>query len=346
MVTEVSVSYFKVGVIMKILLFSRRHLLVITFVLLTCFTFFMLYRLYPRTSSEQMVMGGSLLFQLTKEGDTPLHTTPEQKPYFRPSSLPALNERFTGSFFDPYYDKSTSQITLPEKLHKTPEDSIINYFSILREAANPVKNKFAGCGTIGQAKIPYPLAYQFLSSDYKTRLPYEDYLASFQNILHTNLIKYKPVPVYNAAAGKLRYFVEIETLQGLENGLSAFVYYYAFIDLIKENGLYQIENIEFTGEDFLCAPYHGWSHDAKSSVEIRYGDWCNLIKKMNPIKQKDYIKQVSFEGTDGKDYLILFYELTNQTDIEIAQYIKNENGKWELTKLSPEKCIEDKKAAK
>ncbi len=329
---------------MKILLFSRKHLLAITFVFLTCIAVIMMFRLYPRSSAEKMVMGGKLYSQIVDKDQTPIATKAETSTYFRPSSLPALNERFNYSFFDPYADKKLSDISLPKELLKSPEDTIVNYYSVLREAANISENKYSGCGTIGNAQMPYPVAYQFLSADYQKRLDYDQFLKSFLNILHTSLIKYKIVPVYDSPADQLRYFVEIETIQGSENGVSNFVYYYAFLDIVKEDGVYKIDDINYTGEDFLCAPYHGWSHDAESSVKIRYGEWCNMIKKMYPIKQKDYIKQVSFQGTDGNDYLILFYQLTNNTDVEIAQYMKDKNKKWKLTKLDPEKCLEQKKS--
>ncbi len=90
---------------------------------------------------------------------------------------------------------------MPDILFKTPEYSIINYFSILREAANPEKGKFAGCGTLGQAKLPYPVAYDFLSADYQKKLSYEQYLKTFENILHINLLKLIEVPVYGGIWG-------------------------------------------------------------------------------------------------------------------------------------------------
>ena len=55
-----------------------------------------------------------------------------------------------------------------------------------------------------------------------------------------------------------------------------------------------------------------------------------------------YIKNVSFKGTDGNDYLIVFYQLTNDTDIEISQFIKKDGGAWELIKLNPEDCLKEK----
>lgn len=112
--------------------------------------------------------------------------------------------------------------------------------------------------------------------------------------------------------------------------------------MIKEGTQYRISNMKFTGENYLCAPYHGWSYDANASVQIRYGGWCSLIDKMYPTKQDGYVINISFKGTDGYDYRIQFFELTNDTDIEIAQYRRSKGGSWELIKLNPEDCLKDK----
>lgn len=136
----------------------------------------------------------------------------------------------------------------------------------------------------------------------------------------------------------MRYFVEIETIEGTEDNTSNFAYYYAFIEISKEGNLYEISDVQLFGEDFLCAPYHGWSHNAEAVVDIKYGNWCHLVKKRYPTEQEGYVKDVYFEGTDGNDYKVMFFELTNDTDIEIAQYKKDKKGNWNLTKLDPEKC--------
>jgi hypothetical protein len=67
-----------------------------------------------------------------------------------------------------------------------------------------------------------------------------------------------------------------------------------------------------------------------------------MIKEMYPTVQKDYIKNITFRGNDGSDYLIVFYQLTNDTDIEIAQYRKGDDDTWQQIKLEPEKCLEEK----
>jgi hypothetical protein len=55
-----------------------------------------------------------------------------------------------------------------------------------------------------------------------------------------------------------------------------------------------------------------------------------------------YVKDIYIEGTDGNDYKVMFFELTNDTDIEIAQYKKDEKGNWNLIKIDPEKCLKRK----
>lgn len=293
-------------------------------------------------SREVMVMGGRYFQQTSEESELMIKTdTVDSEKYFRPSDLPILNDRYSLSFFDAYYDKKPSDIGLPGKFMKTPEETILNYYSILREAANFEEGKTSGCGTVGNVKIPYPIAYNFLASSYQKKMPYEKYLDTFKNILHINLIKSREVPGAKNISGDLRYFVEIETLEGSENNITHFAYYYGFIDMVVEEGQYKISNLDFYGEDFLCAPYHGWNHNAELSVQIRYGNWCSMIEKIYPTKQEGYVKYIPFKGTDGKDYRIEFYQLTNDTDIEIAQYTKDQNGKWQQVYLDPNKCIKE-----
>ncbi|GAA0343372.1 hypothetical protein GCM10008967_37270 [Bacillus carboniphilus] len=264
-------------------------------------------------------------------------TTYHQK-YFRPSCLPALNLRFQSfAFFHPYYEKKHDQIHLPTELTKTPEDTVLNYFSILREAENMLGRS---CGTVGHARIPFPLAYNFLSEEYKRKLSYEDYLHSFAGIGHTSLIKLCRVP--NVKHG-LRFFYEMETIEGFEGKKGEyFGYYYGFIQLVHEKEGYRISEMSRIEEDFLCAPYHGWSHDAESAVEVKYGNWCKMIQKRYPTVINGYVKNIYFHGTDGAEYCLIFFSLTNGTDIEVAQFRKVGNGKWKPIRIIPEEeCLND-----
>ncbi len=328
----------------KMFLTNKKYVIVIT-ILLFFGIIFIIVQSNMKSQTVKMVMGGRL-YTLRSEEDMekPIRREENVEKYFRPSDLPVLNDRFVYSsakFYEQYFQKEPSQIVFPKELTKSPEETIINYFSVLREAANRQEGKNAGCGTLGQSTTPYPAAYQFLSDGYKDKLSYEKYLASFQNILHTNLIKYKEIPVYHNQTGMIRYFVEIETIGGSENDTANFTYYYGFVDLINENGQIKIDDLKFIGENYLCAPYHGWAYDAESSVEVKYGGWCKLIKELYPTIQKEYVKHIYFSGTDGNEYLIEFFQLTNDTDIEIAQYRKNKKGAWELILLNPEECIKD-----
>ena len=263
--------------------------------------------------------------------------------YFRPSKLPVINTRAIKSdLLWEQKDKVPERILVPEYLRKTPEDTLLNYFSILKHAENLKEGKSGGCGTVGEAKLPYPIAYGFLTSEYKDRLSYSKYLESFEGIGHINLIKLKGVPKDKNQPEYLRFFVELETIEGSSKGVTYFAYYYGYVFIAKEGNGYRIADVQLWGEDFLCAPYHGWAHDAEASVDIRYGEWCKLVKKRHPTKLDGYIKDIFFTGTDGREYLIKFFQLTNGTDIEIAQYRKNSSGFWELIALEPEKCLRKK----
>lgn len=294
-------------------------------------------------NKKELLMGGNQNLIQCEDNDIEVDNTDfslDYERFFRPSKLPILNNRNNNFTYD--LDKKTKDIELPIELFKTPEDTIINYYSTLREAANPSSNSNTGCGTLGEAKIPYPYAYNFFTKSYKEKNTYKQYLKSFENILHTNLIKLEQIPTDKKHPNDLKYFVEIETIQGSELGVGLFAYYYGYIYLTEENGVYKINDIEYTGENYLCAPYHGWSYDAELSVDIRYGDWCGLIKEKHPIEQDGYKKKVKFLGTDGKEYMILFYQLTNGVDLEIAQYKMNEDGNWINIHIDSEKCLKDK----
>ncbi|NEU32003.1 hypothetical protein GN156_14665 [bacterium LRH843] len=264
--------------------------------------------------------------------------------YFRPSCYPALNVRIDQfSFFDPYFDKDVSEFILPSRLMKTPEDTILNYFSILREAANLSGKAAGGCGTVGMANIPYPVAYHFLTYEYQKRVNYKKFTLSFQNIGHINLIKLSKVTHDSYEENVFRYFIELETIQGSEKeDVTFFAYYYGFVTIKKEHDRFKIEDVILHGEDFLCAAYHGWDHEAEGVVDVKYGSWCHLVKKRYPTYKHAYVKNISVSGTDGHDYLFVFAELTNGTDVEIAQFIKGRHGEWIPIHLNPNKCVENK----
>ncbi|MGL5345880.1 MAG: hypothetical protein ACRDA3_00845 [Peptostreptococcaceae bacterium] len=262
----------------------------------------------------------------------------DQERFFRPSKQPILNTRNMNFEYDT--NIKPNDIKLPKEFFKTPSDTIINYYSTLREAANPTDNTNIGCGTLGSAKEPYKYAYNYFTNAYKEKNTYKKYLKSFEDIQHINLIKLEEVPTDKEHNDDLKYFVEIETIQGSKSKVGMFAYYYGYIYLSKEDGIYKIDEIDYTGENYLCAPYHGWSYDAELSVDIRYGDWCKLIKEKRPTEQDGFKKKVKFLGTDNNEYMILFYQLTNGVDLEIAQYKMDENGEWVNIYLDTTKCIE------
>lgn len=262
--------------------------------------------------------------------------------FFRPSNMPILNTKRNILNIDDY-GKNPSDINLNKELLKTPKDTLVNYFSVLREAANPLDNTKTGCGSLGDTRGPYPFAYNFLSKSYKYKVSYEEYIKSFENQLHINLIKLNEVAPDKNRPNDIKYFVEIEVIEGTDKSKGIFAYYYGYIYLEKDDDVYKIKDMMYIPENYLCAPYHGWSWDAKSFVEIEYGDWCSLVDGDVVIKEDGYERKAYFKDKSKNEYYVLFYELTNGVDIKIADYKKDKNGKWQVVYIDPQKCLKNKK---
>lgn len=250
--------------------------------------------------------------------------------YFRPSKYPSLNTLNLFDVMSQYDHPDPYKIELPAALLNSPQNTLINFFSILREANQDAYTK-VGCGSVGSGSVPYPIAYDFLSNELKNSITYEEFLDIFKKIYHINLIVMYKLPSSN---GEDVFFMEFETIEG-----TSFSYYYGYFKVIKEDSLYKINSLEFVNEDFFCAPYHGWQHNAEARVETMYGGWCNLIAKKHPTLKEGPVKKITIDGTDGNQYMFVFIELTNGTDIEVAQYMKTKQGDWKPIQLDPSKCL-------
>lgn len=298
---------------------------------------------FMKDDSEEIFAGANYrYYECFASGEDYVSTKDKDEKYFRTSNEPIINKREeVYKLIDSDYDKEYSNIIIPKDILKTPEDTILNYFSLLREAANPLEGKNIGCGSLGTGNVPYKIVYNFLANEYKDKVSFKDYEKSFENIDHINLLKLKEVPSNNSS--EVKYFFEIETIEGSDKDVAYFAYYYGYIYISKVNDTYKISNIDMKGENYLCTPYHGWASDAALSVEIKYGNWCKMIKSMGETEIDGYEKKIYFEGTDNKEYKIVFYTLTNDNDVEVAQYVKNEEGTWSHIELDPNKCLENNK---
>ncbi|MBU3132577.1 hypothetical protein KPL40_08915 [Clostridium gasigenes] len=300
---------------------------------------------FTNNKNDNIFVGGNYLpYECLAGGEEYITTKDKDEKYFRPSNLPIMNNKeVVNKLIDSEYDKEYSNITIPSDILKTPEATILNYFSLLREAANPVEGKNIGCGSLGMGNIPYKIGYNFFTNEYKDKVSFKNYKKSFENIAHINLLKLKEVPSSNE--NELKYFFEIETIEGSDKDVAYFAYYYGYIYISKVNNTYKISNIDIYGENYLCTPYHGWSNYGESSVEAKYGNWCKMIKTMGKSEVNGDEKRVYFDGIDNKEYMILFYTLTNDNDIEIAQYVRSQEGaSWVNIELNPNKCIENNEA--
>ncbi|WP_316568954.1 hypothetical protein [Neobacillus sp. YIM B06451] len=155
------------------------------------------------------------------EIETPTMRQLPNEAYFRPSCSAVLNNHYTDfSFFTPFNEKSYKEIVIPHSLLRSPRDTVLNYFSILRDAENLVKGKKGGCGTVGMANIPFPIAYKMLSDQYRKKLSYSNYLKSFEGIGRTHLLVLEEVPADRH--GTDTFFIELETIEGSDKGVTTF----------------------------------------------------------------------------------------------------------------------------
>ncbi|PYG87303.1 hypothetical protein LY28_02208 [Ruminiclostridium sufflavum DSM 19573] len=242
--------------------------------------------------------------------------------FFRPSRLSAINSNFLDfeSFSQTFADGN-----IPASLMDTPVNTIINYFSVLQQASNLTEKKSGGSGDVGYSKVPYPIAYSFLSESNKKSMPYNEYLTSFEGIGHINLLNI--LPIITKTENEYKYFIELEILEGSSVGVTTFNYYTGELILTKTNELFYIDSLYLIPEDFFFAAYHGWIHNAEMYVEIVYGNWCGLVMKQYAPEQNDYKKKIIVDGVDKRKYMFEFAKLVNGTDLLINSLVK-EDGNW------------------
>ncbi len=294
---------------------------------------------------NKYILGGNLISESIIDEDLQLVDSIDEnydlERFFRPSNMSILNDDNL-NILKEFYNTNPYKMNLPTKPFRSGKDTVINYFNVLREAANPIESSETRCDSMTDTKGPYPVAYNFLSKSYQNKLSYKDFLDSFKNILHINLIKINNVPSDKDKPDLLKYFVELEVIEGSEETKGLFTYYYGYIYLDKEDDGYKIVNMDYTGENYLCAPYHGWAYDAQTFVEVEYGNECSLLDSDVIVNEDGYEKRAYYKDKDDNEYYVLFYELTNGVDKKIADYKKNEDNEWEVIYINPEKCIDKK----
>lgn len=331
---------------MRIFLFKKWTIILSISLIIVLSIFIYFFTTIYNNKTNNFFLGGTLLN--IKEYDNYYYedvdgNKNEYQEFFRPSSAPILNTKNVSNILNENAGiKSYTDVKLNNDIFKNSEEMILYYYSILREAYNLEEGLGAGCGSLGVSYIAHMISYNFLSKDYMSKLSYEDYYNSFKNILHINLIKLFKVQNDENDTTNQKYFIELETIQGTKNNSGAFVYYYGFIYVTNQDGLYKINNIVLYPEIYLCAPYHGWSYYAESVVDIEYGDWCSMVKQRYNTKYDGDIKNIEFKSFDDKNYVIKFVTLTNDTDVQIGQYIKDKNGKLNEIYINVESCLEKK----
>lgn len=295
------------------------------------------------SSSSQVVsvMGGVLHSAALDTMNTKtIRNQAEEEKYMerfrRPSQQALLNNSY--SFAD--FEKEKETYPLITQKFGTAEDVSKAYFGILRDAAN-MDGYGGGCGTIGNAKQPYPYAYELLSQETQKKVTLQAFTESFHGIGYITLLKLLPAYTLEGTSIRTKYFmVEAEVITGPSEkdtrayyrGGSYFAYYYGLLTAhyTQEYG-WKIQSIDYLPEDFLCHPMHGWAYNSAMLVPIVYKDWYDLIEKVDSTTQNGGLVSV-FASGKGQKYRFDFARLTNGTDILLHEY-KWINGAWEEVNL-------------
>lgn len=281
---------------------------------------------------SELLLGGKIYLvskndnNYAKEVSNIYNEADYDKRFMRPSSQAPINTLITFNDVEKN-NKIISNI-------KNPEDVIYAYYGILKEASNMLGYS-GGCGSIGDGTQPYKYAYELFTSQKKQEMSLDSFIASFKGVGHINLLKLIPLYSPNETPENIKYYmVELELITGNENvdtNISNFQYYYGLITVEYDKELgWQIKDIKYVPEVFLCAPYHGWIYLGEALVEIVYGEWYKIIDK---------IDKTEFEGdkfyvyASGKDkYRFDFIRLTNGYDILVSENVLKD-GKWMETSI-------------
>ena len=310
----------------------------VLFGIICCFALPRFINLFSK-SSDDFIAGG--MFQSS------LHALNESVPAMNQESE-VSSERFQRPskelpYPNPYsfktFRRADGASPLVTKKFDNPEDLILAYYGVLREASN-MRGYSGGCGTIGWSELPYPYAYELLAKETQEEISLSQFVDSFSGIGYMTLLKL--LPTYappDTPQGTQYYMVEIEAITGVKtdtnmqgNEGSHFSYYYGLITVVEtpEEG-WKVKDIDYIPEDFLCAPMHSWFYLSDAVVQIVYGNNMKMIDKIDRIEQKDNIISIYASG-NGKSYRFDFVRLTNGYDILLHEYILD-NGDWQETSL-------------
>lgn len=251
----------------------------------------------------------------------------------RPSKLIPIDNPYSFNEFE----KESQTEPLIKSTFETPEDVILAYYGILSNAAN-MEGYTGGCGTIGDAKQPYPYAYELLTKEAQQKISLQQFIDSFRGIGYLSLLRLFPAYIPPETPSNTKYyFVELELITGkptkegepynYHSEVSYFAYYYGIVT-VKEAAekSWLIEKVDYLPEEFLCAPMHSWFYYSDAVVDIVFGENLKLIDKIDKTEQSG--GQISlYASGNGKQYRFDFIRITNGHDILLHEYIY-ENGTW------------------
>ncbi len=283
--------------------------------------------LFTQGSSPKRVMGGWTHSSRKQDFKNVQSVSNQKKDYSEMYQRPSCKKPVPNQ----YTFKGFSGPT-PLKI-ETQKEVVKAYYGILKEASNMI-GYAGGCGSVGDGAVPYPYAYNLMTTRYKESTSLKEFIASFSGIGHITLLELYPLESSPDANYNM---IEIEVITGpkqsnsnqnfrYDDQLSYFAYYYGIVTTTKEKEEWRIDQIDYLPEEFLCAPYHSWFYDAEMVVPIIYIENLKIVDKVVNTTQVGSMVYVFAEGNDNA-YRFDFVKLTNGHDILVEEN-ELKNGRW------------------
>jgi hypothetical protein len=321
---------------------TNKKVLVIILVILT--GIIATVSLFYFTNSPQIMVAGGTIHPALDAMENSISVSNQQdtdasERFQRPSK----GQPFPNPYSFEDFKKEDERPPLITKKFESPEDLLLAYYGILRNASN-MSGYSGGCGTIGEVNLPYPYAYELLTKEKQNEVSLTKFIDSFRGIGYITLLKIVPAYIPPKMLSNIKYYmVEFEVITGAKANNndeysqgSLFAYYYGLVTVKKtpKDG-WKIDNIDYMPEDFLCAPMHGWFYDSDMAVQIVYGDNLKIIEQIDKAEKKGDTIQIYASGF-GKQYRFDFIRLINGYDILLHENVL-ENGVWKEGSLLTDK---------
>lgn len=202
-----------------------------------------------------------------------------------------------------------------------PKALLEAYFAALADANHLTAGQSeAAGGTLGMGREPYPVAYDYWTSEWKGKHTYEQFLDSWSGTAHVQLLKLYEAETKN---GDARFFVETKHLEAVgENPKFGEFYYSGFFSVQQTDGGWKIAEGRLEPQNLAWAlgGHQPWLADPVQ-VAVVHG----LGKRMDDERNRK--SEISYRTDD----FVIVRVFDDQDNIEAEiQLVRPEEGIWKV----------------